>query len=97
MVAYFPIKTSAKHYYLTVGAQGQVKLAKKSSTYNVTHKKPAPPTKKLFSSANYKTCRVFWHFNQVRNPYRSGYSRAKPRAIQLFFCEPLELTGMSKC
>ena len=33
------------------GAQGQVKLAKvanKSSTYDVTHKKPAPPTKKFF-------------------------------------------------
>jgi len=48
MVAYFPIKTSAKHYYLTDGAQGQVKLAKKSSTYNVTHKKPAPQPKNFF-------------------------------------------------
>jgi len=34
-----------------VGAQGQVKLAKvakKSSTYDVTHKKPVPPTKNFF-------------------------------------------------
>jgi len=45
-----------------VGAQGQVKLAKvakKSSTYDITHKKNAPPSKKIFSSANYKTCRIF--------------------------------------
>jgi len=42
-----------------VGTQGQVKLAKKSSTYDVTHKNPQPPTKKFFSSANYKTCRAF--------------------------------------
>jgi len=34
-----------------VGAQGQVKLAKaakKSSTYDVTHQKPAPPKQKIF-------------------------------------------------
>jgi len=33
------------------GAQGQVKLAKvakKSSIYDVTHKKPAPPKQKIF-------------------------------------------------
>ena len=56
-------------------AQGQVKLAKvakKSSTYEVTNKKPAPPKQKIFLSANYKTCCVFWHFNQVRKSNRSG-------------------------
>jgi len=40
-----------KYYHLTVGAQGQVKLTKmaeKSSTYNVTHKKPASPNQKIF-------------------------------------------------
>jgi len=42
-----------------VGAQGQVKLAKKSSTYDVTNKKPAPQSKNYFSSTNYKTCCVF--------------------------------------
>jgi len=39
-----------------VGAQGQVmlaKVAKKSSTYDVTHRKPAPPKQKFFSSAIY--------------------------------------------
>ena len=75
IVAKFPTKTLAKYYYLTVGAQALVNLAKvtkKSSTYDVTHKKPAPPNQKIFSSANYKTCRIFWHFDQVRNPYRSG-------------------------
>jgi len=55
-----------------VGAQGQAKLAKKSSTYDVIHKKAALPKQKIFSSANYKTYRVFWHFDQVRNPYRTG-------------------------
>ena len=34
-----------------VGAQGQAKwakMAKKSSTYDVTHKNPHPPSKKFF-------------------------------------------------
>jgi len=38
-----------------VGAQGQAKWAKvawKSSTYDVTHKKPVPPSKKFFLSAD---------------------------------------------
>jgi len=38
-----------------VGAQGQAKWAKvayKSSTYDLTHKKLAPPSKKIFSSAD---------------------------------------------
>jgi len=34
-------------------------------------KKPHPPIKKFFSSADKKTCRVFWCFDQVRTPYRS--------------------------
>jgi len=40
-----------KYYHLTVGAQGEAKwakVAKKSSTYDVTHKKPAPLSKKIF-------------------------------------------------
>ena len=35
-----------------VGAQGRAKVAKKSSTYDVTHRQPAPPSKKFFSSAD---------------------------------------------
>ena len=35
-----------------VGAQGQMKVAKKCSTYDVTNNKPAPPTKIFFSSAD---------------------------------------------
>jgi len=31
-----------------------------------------PQAKKFFSSANSKTCCVFWHFDQVRNPNKSG-------------------------
>ena len=30
-----------------------------------------PEPKKFFLSASYKTCRVFWHFDQVCYPYRS--------------------------
>jgi len=32
-------------------------------------KKPQPPSKKFFLV---QTSRVFWRFDQVRNPYRSG-------------------------
>jgi len=45
------MKTSAKYYVLTVGAQGQVKLAKvakNSSTYDVTNKTPVPLRQKKF-------------------------------------------------
>jgi len=45
------VKTSAKYYRLTVGAQGQAKwakVAKKSSTYDVTRKKLHTPSKKNF-------------------------------------------------
>jgi len=45
------MKTSAKYYHLTVGTQGQAKWAKvalKSSTYDVTHKKSTPPNQKKF-------------------------------------------------
>ena len=74
-------------------AQGQVKLAKvakKSSTYEVTNKKPAPPKQKIFSSANYKTCCVFWHFDQGRNPYRSGEIPAQSHVrISCFFANRL--------
>jgi len=66
ITASFPIKTSAKYYHLTVGAQGQVKWAKvvkKSSTYDVTNKNLLSPTKKIFffffSSTCYKTGRIF--------------------------------------
>jgi len=45
---------------------------KKSSTYDVTQKTHNPQPKKFFSIANYKTCHIFWYFDQVRNPYRSG-------------------------
>jgi len=42
------ITVFTKYYHLTVGAQGQVKVAKKSSTYDVNHKNPHSPTKKFF-------------------------------------------------
>jgi len=44
-----------------------------------------PSTKKNFSSANIKTCRVFWHFDQVRNANRSKdvptQSNVRPNCI----------------
>jgi len=90
-----------KYYHLMVGAQGQTKwakAAKKSFTYDVTHKKPAPPTPNFFSSAQYKTCRIFWHFGQVRNVNQSRDIPAQSHVrFMLFFCEPLELTRKSKC
>ena len=30
------------------------------------------PSKNFFSSADYKSCCVFWRFDQVHNLYRSG-------------------------
>jgi len=45
------VKTSAKYYHLTVDAQGQAKwakVAKKSSTYDITHKKTAPPKQRNY-------------------------------------------------
>ena len=42
-------------HYLAVGAQGQAKWAKvskKSSTYDVTHRKPAPLDKIFFFECN---------------------------------------------
>jgi len=84
-----------------IGAQGQVKfakVAKKSSFYDVTHKKSATPNQKIFFSANYKTCCAFWHFDQVHNPYRSVYIPAQSHVwSSCFFCEPLELIWTSKC
>jgi len=40
-----------KYYHLTVGTQGQAKwakVAKKSSTYDATHKKNARPKQKIY-------------------------------------------------
>jgi len=60
--------------------------------------KNVPPTKTYFSIANYKTCRIFWHFDQVRNPYRSWDIPMQSHVrSSCFFCEPLKLTRMSKC
>ena len=48
------------------------KVAWKSSTYDVTHKKSAHPTQKNFPNASYKTCHVFWAFNRVNSTYQTG-------------------------
>jgi len=56
-----------KHYHLMVWAQCQVKWARVTwitSTYDVTHKKMCNPNQKLFFIANYKTCQVFWAFEE---------------------------------
>ena len=51
-------------------------------------KKPAPPEQKIFLSADWKTCRVFWRFDQVRNPYRIGDIPAQSHVrLGVFFSE----------
>jgi len=49
----FPVKTSAKYYHLTVGAQGQAKWPKSPPLMTSLTKKPHPPGKEFFSSAIY--------------------------------------------
>ena len=45
-----------------------------------------PPTKQFFSSANYKTCRVFWAFDQVGSAYRTREIPAKSHmCFSVFF------------
>ena len=53
-------------------------------------KKTQPPSKNFFWSADYKTCRVFWCFDQVRNLYKSGDIPAKKhvRLGVVFFENP---------
>jgi len=105
ITASFPIKTSAKYYHLTVGAQGQVKWAKvvkKSSTYDVTNKNLLSPTKKIFSfflSTCYKTGRIFWDFDRVGSVY---WSREIPTqnhmCVSVFFSsEILKSSRVQKC
>jgi len=70
-----------------VWAQSQVKwamVAWKSSTYDITQNIWNPQSKKFFSSADYKTCHVFWHFDQVRNPYRSRDIPAYAGSMQVW-------------
>ena len=52
--------------------QSGPKWPKRSPLMTSLKKKTQLPSKKFFSSANYKTCRVFWRFDQVCNLYRSG-------------------------
>ena len=90
------MKTSAKYYDLTVGAQGQVKLvkvAKKSSTYNVTHKKPAPPNQKNFFHV--QTTRLAASFDtstRSKTRTRAEIFPHKATCDPAVFCEPLGLT-----
>jgi len=90
-----------KYYHLTVGAQGQVKLAKvdkKSSTYDVTDKKPASPKqKKIFCV---QTTRLAVSFDaSTRSVTHTGVKifPRKSTCESVIFFEPLELTRTSKC
>jgi len=38
---------------------------KTTSLMTLLTKYPQPPTKKFFSSADWKTCRIFWGFEQL--------------------------------
>jgi len=54
------------------------------------HKTHIPQAKKFFSSADEKTCHVFWRFDQVRDSYRSRNIPAQShvRLGGLFFDDP---------
>ena len=57
-----------------------------------------PPTKQFFSSANYKTCRVFWAFDQVGSAYRTREIPAKSHMCFGVFFSKIPETGQApKC
>jgi len=51
-----------------VGHGGQTVL----HLWHHSQKTRNPQPKKFIASANYKTCRIFWHFDQVHKANRSG-------------------------
>jgi len=88
-----------KYYHLTVGAQGQVKLvkvAKKSSTYDVTHKKPITPNQKIFFECKLQDVSFDTSTRSVTQTGAEIFPR-KAMCDPAVFCEPLELTQTSKC
>jgi len=57
-------------------------------------KNPQPPSKTFFSSADWKTCRVFWRFDQVRNLYKSGDIPAQSHVhLGVFFWKSPKAAG----
>jgi len=49
-------------------------------------KKSSAPNQKFFSSANYKTCRVFWAFYRVCSAYQTGEIPAQSHVRSSCFC-----------
>jgi len=84
-----------------VGAQGQVKLAKmakKFSTYDVTHQKKRIPNKKFFRVQSTRLAASF--DTSTRSVTRTGaeiITRKVTCDPSVFFYKPLELTRTSKC
>ena len=75
----------SQHYHQTVGAQGQVKLAKvakKSGTYDITHKKSAHPKQKFI--------RV-----ETRRLAASFYASTRPTALTKWEKFPHKATCVS--
>ena len=63
-----------------------------------SQKNQQPRNQKFFSGANYKTCHIFWHFDQVRNPYRNGDIPVQSHMRSTWlYGKPLELTRVPKC
>ena len=62
-------------------------------------KNPHTPSKKFFSSADWKTCRVFWDFYRVCTAYRTGEIPAQShvRLGGVFFPKIPETTWVPKC
>jgi len=57
-------------------------------------KNPHPPTKTIFSSAVWKTCRSFWRFDQVRTTYRTGEIPVQSHVcFSAFFRKSLKAVG----
>jgi len=72
------------------------KVAKKSSIYDVTHKKPAPPNQKFFFKCKLQDASFDTSTRSVTCTGAEIFS-CKATCDPAVFCETLELTRMSKC
>ena len=73
-----------------VGAQGQAKwakVAKKTSTYDVTHKNRIPQAKNFFFKCRLEDLPCLETFTGSVEHTRPANSRTKPRAFRRFFSE----------
>jgi len=55
-----------------LGQATWAKWPKNYFTYDITHKKSAPPNQKFFSSADYKTSRFIWALEHLSGAISGG-------------------------